>query len=124
MALSKMSLTGPFRSRQGLLLGVVKGLADHWGMSPFALRIIIVALSLFLAFWPMAIMYVAAAIIMPMEPLSPPANERERELLLLGKADLNTLVASLESRADGIERKIRRLEDIITSKTYRAKAPL
>ena len=124
MSLSNMSVTGPFRSRKGVFLGVVRGLADHWGMSPLALRVIVIALSLFLAFWPIVISYFIAAIIMPTQPLNLPLSEREREMTLLGRADPKTLVDSLVSRADGIERKIRRLEDIITSKKFRSNQSL
>jgi phage shock protein C len=118
-----MQITGPFRSRKGLFLGVIRGLADHWGMSPLALRVIVLTLSIFLAFWPTVILYFIGAIIMPLEPVNLPISERERELLLLGRADPQTLVDSLIARADGIEKKTRRLEDIITSKGYRAKSP-
>jgi phage shock protein C len=119
-----MSVVGPFRSRKGVLLGVIRGCAEHWGMSPFALRIIVLTLSLFLAFWPVVIIYLVAAIVMPTEPDRPPAGGRDRELLLLGRADPMTLMDSLLARADQIESKARRLEDIVTSKGFRAGRPL
>lgn len=123
MSFRNMSVVGPFRSRKGVFLGVIQGLAEHWGMSPAALRIIIITLSIFLAFWPTVITYFVAAIIMPLQPLRP-ISERDRQLMLLGRADPNTLVNSLISRADDIERKTRRLEDYVTSKGFRAGQPL
>ena len=124
MSLYNMSVVGPFRSRKGVFLGVVRGLADHWAMSPFALRIIVITASLFLAFWPVVIIYLAAAVIMPTEPAHQPLSDRDRELYLLGRADPKTLVDSLVARADRIEQKARRLEDIVTSKGFRAKSPI
>lgn len=120
MSLFNMPAAGPFRSRKGVFLGVVSGLAEHWSMSPFALRIIVVAASIFLAFWPVLILYFVAAVIMPARPAVLPLTKRDRELYLLGRADPKTLLESLVSRADQIEKKARRLEDIVTSKGFRA----
>jgi phage shock protein C len=124
MSLYNMSVLGPFRSKSGLFLGVIKGLAEHWAMSPFTLRIIVVTVSIVLAFWPVVIIYFIAAIIMPKEPAIRPLSDRDRELYLLGQADPKTLVDSLIARADHIEKRARRLEDIITSKGFRARRPL
>lgn len=59
---------GPFRSRSCLILGVAAGLADHFGVSRLLLRAVLVAISVLLAFWPVIIMYLIAALILPLEP--------------------------------------------------------
>jgi phage shock protein C len=68
MSLSALSVKGPFRSRQGLILGVLRGLADHYGLSPFFVRLAVISISIFLTFWPVVIIYLAACLIMPREP--------------------------------------------------------
>jgi phage shock protein C len=123
MSLATMSVTGPFRSKKGLLLGVVQGLAEHWGKSPFTLRAMAVLISIFLAFWPMVIIYLAAALIMPSRPAAMPMTERQKELFLLGRSNPRALVELLENRLRQLDWKARRLEDIVTSKSFRARRP-
>ena len=119
MSLANMSVQGPFRSKHGLFLGVIRGLAEHYKISPYALMLIVVGVSIFLAFWPVLLLYIAVAIIMPAEPAVMPVTERDREMVLLGLVDPTTLVDSLMKRADSLEAKIRRLEDHVTSKNFR-----
>jgi phage shock protein C len=115
-----MSIKGPFRSPNGLIFGVVRGLADHYNISPFVLRLSILAASVFLAFWPVLLLYIAAAIVMPSEPKVLPLNERSKEVFLLGQVDPETLIEGLAARSESLERKIRRLEDHVTSKNFRS----
>ncbi|MDR2442345.1 MAG: PspC domain-containing protein [Deltaproteobacteria bacterium] len=119
MSFNQWTLKGPFRSKNGLILGVLRGLAEHWQISPFTVRVLFIIAGFFLAFWPLPIIYVIAAIIMPSEPKLWPKNERQKELLLLGQADPQALVEHLTARFDSLEKKARRLEDIVTSKAYR-----
>jgi phage shock protein C len=120
MSLNTLSLTGPFRSKNGLLFGVLRGIAEHYHISPFTLRLVFLIVSVFLVFWPMVIIYALAVLIMPLEPKFQLTKEADIELLLLGQADPAALVERLNDRFDGLEKKARRLEDIVTSKAYRA----
>ncbi|MDR1545611.1 MAG: PspC domain-containing protein [Deltaproteobacteria bacterium] len=119
MSLAKISVRGPFKSDHGLLLGVVSGLAEHFGFSVLGLRVAVVAASIFLAFWPAVLMYLAAAIIMTKKPTGPGLSQRGQELAILGQADPQALVASLSARAERVERLVRRLEDHVTSRRFR-----
>ncbi|MDR2456787.1 MAG: PspC domain-containing protein [Deltaproteobacteria bacterium] len=58
----------PCRSRNGLLLGVLKGLARHIGVAPWILRGAVIALAAFTSFWIVLCGYLAAALIMPLKP--------------------------------------------------------
>jgi phage shock protein PspC (stress-responsive transcriptional regulator) len=51
-----------------MLMGVIAGLAEYFGISRWLLRLVIVAISLLVAFWPVLIVYVISAFIMPLEP--------------------------------------------------------
>jgi phage shock protein C len=119
MNFANMSVQGPFRSKDGLFLGVIRGMAEHYKMSPYVLRLIVVGVSIFLAFWPVLLLYFAAAIIMPVEPKVMPVTARDRERVLLGQVNPTTLVDSLILRADNLEAKLRRIEDYVTSKNFR-----
>ena len=123
MSLATMSVTGPFRSKKGLLLGVFQGLAEHWRMSPFTLRVIAILASIFLAFWPMIIIYLVAALIMPGQPALPPLTERDKELIVLSQANPKAVIERLEKRLESLDAKARRLEDVVPSKNFRATRP-
>ena len=62
------NIRGPFRDRNGLLLGVLKGLGRHWGIPPWILRLVVVVLAVLTAFWVVACCYLAAALVMPTRP--------------------------------------------------------
>jgi phage shock protein PspC (stress-responsive transcriptional regulator) len=50
-----------------LFFGVVSGLAEHFAISTLLLRIIVVAISILLTFWPVVIIYLIMVFIMPPE---------------------------------------------------------
>ncbi|MDR1298147.1 MAG: PspC domain-containing protein [Deltaproteobacteria bacterium] len=119
MSLASLSIKGPFRSKRGLLLGVARGLAEHYQISAVMLRLVVVAVSLLLAFWPVVLLYIAAAAVMPAEPRVFPVSERDKEIVLLCEADPAALMSGLAVRADDVEKKVRRLEDRVTSRSFR-----
>ncbi len=51
--------------KEAKLAGVCAGLAEHFGIDPTVMRILIVALALFTGFFPTAIAYAAVAWITP-----------------------------------------------------------
>ncbi|MDR1487189.1 MAG: PspC domain-containing protein [Deltaproteobacteria bacterium] len=67
MKIKSFASNGPFRSRRGLILGVLRGLGEHFGISTFLLRAITIAIGVIFAFWPVILVYIASAIIMPRE---------------------------------------------------------
>ena len=60
--------TGIYRSRNGWLFGVCRGLADYFDLSVFWLRLGVAVLVLLTGFWPGAVLYLAAALLMKLEP--------------------------------------------------------
>jgi phage shock protein PspC (stress-responsive transcriptional regulator) len=69
MSYSSPNPQGPFRSRRGMILGVVAGLSEYFGISRWILRAVVVGVSIFLVFWPVILVYLISAFIMPLEPL-------------------------------------------------------
>ncbi|MDR2366693.1 MAG: PspC domain-containing protein [Deltaproteobacteria bacterium] len=68
MSYSRNNVKGPFRSRHGMILGVVAGLSEYFGISRWLLRAIVIAIGIFLAFWPVILVYLISAFIMPLNP--------------------------------------------------------
>lgn len=59
---------GLYRSRRGILFGVFRGLADYFDVSAFWMRVIAIVLFIFTGFWPVAVLYLLAALIMKPRP--------------------------------------------------------
>lgn len=107
-----------YRSRSGMILGVCKGLADHFDVSAKAVRIIAVVLMLFTGFWLAVIAYLVAAYFMKPEPMipiepayapSPPRSYTSSRTMALSQ---------LKNKFDSIDRRVRRMEDMVTDKEY------
>lgn len=58
-----------YRSRNGLILGVCRGLADYFNLSVKWVRIIAIVLFIFTGFWPTGVIYLLAAFVMKPEPI-------------------------------------------------------
>ncbi len=62
------SSRGLYRSRDGILFGVCKGIADFFDLSVFWTRMIAVIAFVVTGFFPTAALYVLAALLMRKEP--------------------------------------------------------
>jgi phage shock protein PspC (stress-responsive transcriptional regulator) len=51
-----------------MILGVIAGLSEYLGISRWILRAVVIGLSIFFAFWPVIIIYLISAFIMPLDP--------------------------------------------------------
>ncbi len=60
--------TGMYRSRDGILLGVCRGLAEYFDLSVFWLRAIVVGTFILTGFFPVVFVYILAALLMKREP--------------------------------------------------------
>ena len=61
---------GFYRSRNGAIFGVCRGIADHFDFSLFWTRMIAVIILFITGFWPAVGLYLLAALLMKSEPLS------------------------------------------------------
>lgn len=114
----KTSRLGPYRAPDGLIFGVAKGLADYFGMSAVWMRLIIVGLALFTAFWPVMVFYAVAAFIMPPVPKIKPATPDEVRAYRQTALNPELALKDLSHSAERLERRLRRLEDVVTSKDF------
>jgi len=70
---------GLYRSRNGIILGVCRGVAEYFDFSVFWARTIVFILFLFSGFWPIAVLYFIAALLMKPEPVIPIQTEDQQE---------------------------------------------
>lgn len=98
-----------YRSGNGVLLGVGKGLADYFDFSVYWVRAILIICLILSGFWPIMGLYFLAALIMKPEPAIPVMSEAEK-----GRGAMERL----RRRYENMERRLRRMEDTVTTKEY------
>ena len=109
---------GVYRSRRGMLFGVCKGLADHFNISVFWLRLITFILFLFTGFWPVGVLYVVAGLLLKIEPVSPLRSERDEEFYEDYTRSRESAIQRIRRKFDNIERRIQRMEHTVTSREF------
>ncbi len=109
---------GLYRSRQGMVFGVCKGIADHLDFSAFWLRVIIIALLFVSGFFPVVFFYILAALLMKPEPVLPLRNEQEEEFYNSYVTGRKMALMRLKRTFDSLDRRIQRMENIVTARDY------
>jgi phage shock protein C len=108
-----------YRSRKGIILGVCRGVADYFDFSAFWIRAILIVVFILTGFWPIIGIYILAALLMKSEPDAPGhkgpgrrSNAGRRRMTGYQTAE------RLKRRWRHLEKRIRRMEDKVTSREY------
>lgn len=109
---------GLYRSRDGVLLGVCRGVADYFGLSVFWVRMAVVLVFLLSGLWPVLGIYLADALLMKPSPVRPIGSEDEREFYDSYVHSPRSAAQRLKRQFDNLERRIRRMEATVTGKDY------
>jgi phage shock protein C len=109
---------GLYRSRNGIILGVCRGFAEYFDFSVFWARVIILALLFLTGFWPILILYFVAALLMKPEPAIPIKSEEEQEFYDSYVHSHKGAAERLKRRYENLERRIRRMEDHVTTREF------
>ena len=109
---------GLYRSRNGIILGVCRGIADYFDFSVFWARVITLVLLLFTGFWPIVILYFVAALLMKPEPAIPIETDEEQEFYDSYVHSHRGATDRLKRRYENLERRIRRMEDHVTGREF------
>jgi phage shock protein C len=109
---------GLYRSRHGIILGVFKGLADYYDFSAAWLRIIGVFVFLISGIWPMVVLYLLAALIMKPEPVISLETPDEAEFYSSYSHYREGAVNRMKRKYENLNRRIQRMEDIVTDNAY------
>ena len=115
---TRLSRNGIYRSRSGLILGVCKGLAEHFDFSVFWIRVIALILLFVAGFFPAIGLYLLAALLMKPEPVIPVRNPAEKEFYDSYTYSRQGAVQRLKRRYENLQRRIQRMEHIVTSAEY------
>lgn len=107
-----------YRARDGMALGVCKGLARYLDVPVGWVRFFVIVAALLTAFWPMLGAYVAAGLILRPEPVLPVDSEADRDFYADYASDRSRGIWRIKRKFERLDRRIRRMEDTVTSKEY------
>jgi phage shock protein C len=110
--------TGLYRSRDGAILGVCKGLAEYLDFPVFWMWVIALVLLLFSGIWPLVIVYCVGALLMKPEPVLPLETVGEQEFYHSYAVSQSMALQRLKRLYDTLDRRIRRIEDIVTAPEF------
>jgi phage shock protein C len=109
---------GLYRSRNGLLLGVCRGIAEYFDFSVFWTRAIVLILLFFSGLWPIMALYFIAALLMKPEPIIPIESDDQQEFYNSYIYSRKGATDRLKRRYENLERRIERMEHTVTTKEF------
>jgi phage shock protein C len=112
------SRRGLYRSRNGIILGVCRGVAEYFDFSVFWARMITVVLLLITGLWPLVGVYIIAALLMKPEPVVPIESDAEKEFYDSYTHSRHGAAQRLKRRYQNLERRIRRMEHVVTTPEF------
>ena len=107
-----------YRSRDGMIFGVCRGLADYYGFSVFWTRALAVFAFFLSGIWPAIGLYIIAALVMKIEPVLPLENEEDREFYHSYASSRSMALHRLKRTYDNLDRRLQRLEGTVTAREY------
>ena len=109
---------GLYRSRGGIILGVLRGLGEYFDLKVFWLRVFAVVMLCISGIWPVLILYFLAAALMKPEPVIPLASEEEEEFYDSYISSRKGAIHRLLRQFKNIDRRIQRMEHIVTDRRF------
>ncbi len=110
--------SGLYRSRRGIICGVCRGMAEYLDFSVFWTRAITLGLLILTGFWPIAGAYVLAALVMKPQPSIPIETDEEQEFYNSYVSSRQSALQRLQRVSDKLERRIERMENVVTAPEY------
>jgi phage shock protein C len=115
---NSLSKRGLYRSRNGVLLGVCRGVADYFDFSVFWIRAVVVILFIFTGFWPIVGLYLLAALLMKSEPGNYAGTGIKHKGGCRYESPGNDTAERLKRKWKHLEKRIRKMEDKVTSREF------
>lgn len=101
-----------------MICGVCKGIAEHLDFPVFWLRVIALVILFTAGIFPPVLLYFLAAIFMKPEPVIPFSDVEDQEFYNSYVSSRSMAVHRVKKTYDNLDRRIRRIEDIVTAKDY------
>ncbi len=104
-----------YRARDGIFLGVCKGLARSKGLPVILVRLAVIVLASFTGFLPGIGLYFLAAVIMDPEPVLAPANAEEADFYDRYNGSKTVVLREMQKKMSDLDKKIGRIEDRVVT---------
>ena len=114
----KLTRSGIYRSRNGVIFGVCRGLAEYFDFSILWARVIAIIFLLVTGFWPAIGMYLIATLLMKPAPVIPIKTEAEQEFYDSYANSRHLAARRIKRRYENLERRLRRMEHIVTAREF------
>jgi len=115
---NNMSGRGLYRSRDGIILGVCRGVADYFNVAALWVRAILVVAFIFTGFWPIIGIYLLAALLMKPGPGVPGRQRSKRNFHCRYNHARRETAERFRRQWEDLEKRIRRAEDKVTSREF------
>lgn len=109
---------GIFRSRNGVIMGVCKGISEYFQVSVVWVRIIFVVTLFFSGLWPVIGIYIAASFLMKPRQINPLETDEEKDFYDTYVNSRIGAIRALKARFESLEGRIRRMEDTVTASEF------
>jgi phage shock protein C len=93
-------------------------LAEYFDLNVFWIRVIFIFLLIISGVWPMLLIYFVASLIMKPEPVRPLGTEEEKEFYDSYTDSRQRATNRIKRRYNDLERRIRRMEDVVTAREF------
>ena len=115
---NRFNITGLFRARDGVFLGVCKGIADSFHIPVVWLRAGVIFAFIVSGFFPLFFVYFVAAFFMKPAPVIPLYSDDEREFYDSYVYSRGSALSRLKSTFNKLDRRIQRIEDVVTRREF------
>lgn len=115
---SKDYKSGPYRSRNGMIFGVCRGLAEHFDFAVGWMRVLAVIAVLVSGLWPGVVAYIVLALVLKPAPVIPLKNVDDAEFYNAYASSRTMALMRLKKTYENLDRRIQRIEGIVTAKEY------
>ena len=115
---SRLPRRGLYRSRNGVLLGVCRGVADYFDFSVFWIRATAVILFICTGFWPIVGIYILAALLMKSDVVRSNAGQSQPKACGRHRGTRYDGAERLKRKWKNLEKRIRKMEDKVTSREF------
>lgn len=107
-----------YRSRNGMIWGVCRGLSDYFNFRVGWVRFFAIVILLLSGIWPIVAIYFIAGLLMKPEPVIPLASQEETDFYDSYTHNRQRTLRDLRRRFASLDRRLRRMEDHVTSREF------
>ncbi|MCH6256072.1 PspC domain-containing protein [Puniceicoccaceae bacterium K14] len=108
-----------YRSRNGIIFGLCRGISEYFDISLFWIRAFTIGGLIFTGFFPIGLIYIIMGLVIKAEPLPSPVEAPKESNHFESYTSSRKLgLWQLKEKFSSLETRIRRMEDHVTDRAY------